>query len=449
MCGTGTCTSPADTVHRVFSASTRPEHRTVCSGRLPSVVRPLGALAVGLLLATPSRAAAAHDYSWDEARAVAARAVPDLEVAAARREVSVSEVQVAAVLPNPAVGISTARETAKLSVALSQPLPVFGQRATQVRAAQADLETAGREVELLLLDVRHGASLAWVDLWEAERRATLLASAATDATRVADIARARFEAGGAPRLDVVRATADVARASADGQAAVRLVAAAGARLDYFVGIAAEASHTRGEAGLPDSLPATDAGELSRTAVHPLLARDAAAVRAAEAHLVAERRARWPTVAGDLTVSWGDPTLARTDIIAGVGFELPVLSLRGGAILRAQALQALAEATRDLDGVRLTSERRDASARFAATSLRARVLREQVLPPMEEARQMTEEGYREGRVDFVRVLEAQRALTESRLAWVDAAAAATRAYVDLERALGGVVAPQLTGERRAR
>ena len=173
------------------------------------------------------------------------------------------------------------------------------------------------------------------------------------------------------------------------------------------------------------------------------------MRAAEAHLIAERRARWPVVAGDLTVNWGDPTLGRTDVIAGIGFELPVLSLRGGAILRAQALKSLHEATRDLDGVRLTSERRDASARFAATSLRARVMRQQVLPPMEEARQMTEEGYREGRADFVRVLEAQRALTESRLAWVEAAAAATRAYIDLERALGGAGDSGMATEHRAR
>ena len=49
--------------------------------------------------------------------------------------------------------------------------------------------------------------------------------------------------------------------------------------------------------------------------------------------------------------------------------------------------------------------------------------------------MTEESYREGRADFVRVLEAQRALTETRLALVEASAAAARAWADLERALG--------------
>ena len=64
-----------------------------------------------------------------------------------------------------------------------------------------------------------------------------------------------------------------------------------------------------------------------------------------------------------------------------------------------------------------------------------MLREQVLPSIQEASQMTEEGYQSGRVDLIRVLEARRTLIESRIAETTASATLGRAWADLERALG--------------
>jgi len=59
----------------------------------------------------------------------------------------------------------------------------------------------------------------------------------------------------------------------------------------------------------------------------------------------------------------------------------------------------------------------------------------VLPAMEEARKMTEDGYREGRLDILRLLEAQRAVLDARLSSLDAAVAWCHALADLERASG--------------
>ena len=49
--------------------------------------------------------------------------------------------------------------------------------------------------------------------------------------------------------------------------------------------------------------------------------------------------------------------------------------------------------------------------------------------------MTEEGYRDGRVDLLRLLDAQRARLESQIALVDAQATWERALADVERAAG--------------
>jgi cobalt-zinc-cadmium efflux system outer membrane protein len=49
--------------------------------------------------------------------------------------------------------------------------------------------------------------------------------------------------------------------------------------------------------------------------------------------------------------------------------------------------------------------------------------------------MTEGGYRDGRVDLLRVLDAQRAVLEARLAALEARATWQRALAELERAIG--------------
>src|SRR5262249_47793012 len=103
--------------------------------------------------------------------------------------------------------------------------------------------------------------------------------------------------------------------------------------------------------------------------------------------------------------------------------------------RADAQRRLAEAALTQDGRRLEVELADACRRAEAAAVRLRALKDEVLPSMKEAYEMTDEGFRSGRIDLLHVLEAQRAYLESRLAEVEADAAYNRAAADVERAAG--------------
>ena len=150
-------------------------------------------------LAGPGRAqAGARPITFAEARAAGEAAAPDVALAAGRDQIARAQVGVAGALANPTVGATTARETAKLGVSLSVPLPLFGQRGTAVTAARGDADAAALDVEAARADGRFAASIAWLDLWEAQERARLLAEAASDAERVATIADEKFKAGTAP-----------------------------------------------------------------------------------------------------------------------------------------------------------------------------------------------------------------------------------------------------------
>jgi cobalt-zinc-cadmium efflux system outer membrane protein len=392
-----------------------------------------------VLVVLPRPAAA---VTWDEARAAAAEHGPELLVAARRVGVARAEVAVAGALANPTLTVTTARETARLSTGLSVPMPLFGQRGAAMRAAGAEAEVSARESDVTRAEVRWNATVAWVDAWEAAERARLLAGAAGDAARLLVIARERFDAGSSPRLDVVRAVADEARARAEAGSAAGLVAAQAARLAAWIGAdPLRPPVVTGPPSVPAGLPSLEQ-LVERVAAHPSLRRDEAQVRAAGERVGLEKRLRFPIVSAELVMSYGDPTLTdargvqRTDLIAGAAFELPVLSLRQGAIDRAHAQRGVAEATGAADAVHLRADLVDAFRRTEAASTRARELARKALPAMEEAYAMTEESYKAGRADLVRVLEAQRAIVDLRLAQVEAVATWARAFADLERASSG-------------
>jgi cobalt-zinc-cadmium efflux system outer membrane protein len=377
----------------------------------------------------------ARDVSFSEARQIARRLAPDVQMAAARASIAESEIAVAGTLSNPSFNVSTARLSARLSTSLSVPLPVFGQVATNVSAARADARAVGLDVNVVERDARWAATLAWVDLWESQARVTLLEQAASDAKQLLSVTREKFAAGSGPRLDVVRTAADSARVAAEAVAAERAVGAAAAQLALLIGAPADAELSA--AGAPGYPP--EAGQLEtlsqRLTQHPQLDRDRAQLVAAEAHIEHEQRQRWPLVTPQVTLNQFDPTLPGTDVIVGIGFEVPLLNLRGPAIARAERERDLARTARALDEQSLRAELRAAYLRTAGASDKLRALRQEVLPAMQEAKEMTEEGFRSGHVDLIRVIEAQHALLESRVAEVDASAAWARAAADLERASG--------------
>ncbi len=401
---------------------------------------------LALLVALPR---AARAVTWEEARAAAALNGPDLVVAARRKSVARAEIAVAGTLANPTFSVTTARETARLSAGVSVPLPLFGQRGAAVRAASADAEISAREAELTGVELRWNATVSWVDTWEATERARLLAAAATDAARLLTIARERFDAGSSPRLDVVRAVADEARARAEADSARTLVGAQAARLAVWIGAdPVRPPAVTGPPGVPAGLP-TLKRLVEDVPAHPALRRDQAQVQAAGQHVRLEQRLRFPIVSAELVMNYGDPTLLdasgvqRTDLIVGASFELPVLSLRRGAIDRARAQRDVAEAAGSADTAHVRGELVDAFRRTEAASGRAREIARKALPAMEEAYSMTEESYKAGRSDLVRVLEAQRALVDLRLAQAEALATWARAFADLERASSGPLATEGT------
>ena len=105
---------------------------------------------------------------------------------------------------------------------------------------------------------------------------------------------------------------------------------------------------------------------------------------------------------------------------------------------------IAAAERELSGaleerraavVAATAALRRAHHRLASAHEEAESLRSEVLPGARKAFDVAEEGYRRGKFEYLAVLEAQRALSDARAQYVEAAAERRLAAVEVERLAG--------------
>jgi outer membrane protein TolC len=379
-------------------------------------------------------AAGAPGRTLADAQRLAQLGAPDVVVSAARASTSSSEVGVAGMLANPRVTLGTATGGYLLSGSLFVSLPLFGQRAAAIDAAEAQARVAAAGIEVARLDARLAVTWAWVALWLVQAESLVARDNAARRARLLEAAQARFTEGAGPRLDVLRATTEARRARAEVAALDEQRGAAAAALAVLLGgnetLAAEASgEPRGIDAVP---PLAEAEQLAGE--HPVARRARIMLHAADAVVIRERRARWPMVGlqvgGSALNHYPPPSTAFS---LALTLELPFFN--GALIDRAESGRDTAQT--ELSAVLLQLRARFAVARaeYLAATRRWDAQAHEVLPAAQEAADLSEEAYRSGGLDLTGTLGAEQALNDARLAALRATAERGRALATLEHAAG--------------
>jgi outer membrane protein TolC len=368
-----------------------------------------------------------------EAVRIARERAPDLRVARERQEAARAEVGIAGVLPNPSLTVATNTQTARVSWTGGILLPVFGQRGAAVDASRAELDTVRVESDLVWVDVRASVAHAYVQLWLAQERASARADVSVIAARLGDAVAGRVDVGASPEVDGMRTRAERMRSAADAAEAATLVDAAASQLAYFLATTTSL-RARGEYDVPAE-PPPFAELAARLHGSPSVRRENADARAADARAARESARIRPTPLVEVGMDIGDPTLPTTNYRGQIGFELPVLSLRGPYIEREHALARAARMRAASALARGESDLATAYYTFLGAGARVKTLRESVLTAAESAARATEESYTLGRAQLVTVLDAVRALLETRITLAEAAATRAAAWIEIERILG--------------
>ena len=373
--------------------------------------------------------AAPREVALDEALR-AAEAAPDVVAARATERVASANVRLARAPGEPSLSLQTHSITAQGSVAVSVPFRWAGQRAAEVRAATAELESASRSREAAIATARRAARVAWYTLAASEDRFRAATEQVARSERTRSAIAEMLAVERASKLDAARAAADAASATAALAKAEQEVIAASAELRALLGI----EDSRISAGTAQPKPPLE-GDLEswRTRARkdsPELGVAEAALRTAEARVAQRSRERLPATSLEAGADWSDPTQPGTDTMIGLGISFPTRARAGLDAARAERDRAAAQF--DLARCRFDADVESAWSGARAARLRFETLDGIARPAAVEAAEMTRFAAREGRLDLFHLLDAERALNETERDRAEAYRDWGIAYAELER-----------------
>jgi cobalt-zinc-cadmium efflux system outer membrane protein len=206
----------------------------------------------------------------------------------------------------------------------------------------------------------------------------------------------------------------------------RLAAAWGARAVGFDAVA-------GELGEISPVPSSD--EFSRlVSQNPDVARWEAEKERRRAALELEKA----RAVSDVTLSGGLRWFSETDdsaAVLGLSIPLPVSNRNQGGILKATYLLAKAQESGNAAEIQVLASLEESAQRLAGTYAEATALKNHVLPGAQSSFDAVSEGYRDGKFDYLQVLDAQRTLFEVRGRHIESLTAYHKAKADTERLIG--------------
>ena len=398
--------------------------------RRPSV--PVSVLAFLLSFAAP---AWAQPTTLANALLRARGTSPSITEAQAGLEAARGRAAQAGVSPNPELQVSVENfagsgryrgiGATEITVGLGQRFERGGKSGARRSFAAAELESAKLRLTLAEAELDRRVRETFAELITAQGRLELAQRNAEVAARLAATADILVRAGRDPPLRALRARSAAILSQAELESARAAFVQAGRAMAATIGIVEDVT-ALGAAELP----------LQSQAIDPGLALDvriaSADLRAAQARVTLEEAA----AVSDVTAQAGVRRLNETDDIAFVGsLSLPIAVRnrnRGGiAAARADeraAVARLAQAT--FDSARNLG---DARTQEIAAQARVAALETSGIAQAREALRLANLGYRAGKFGLLDVLEAQRALTETESALLDARLARARALAAFARA----------------
>lgn len=372
------------------------------------------------------------------AQAVELARARNLGVEAARRLRSVREaaIRTARQRLNPSVGFETTQDKPHQVVSFDLPVELGGRRTRRIDLATQEVTLADADLQVELRVMRRELRDAFYSLIAADERVRLAEDVADIARRLRDAAQARFDAGAAPRLEVMQSDLGVARAETELELARGTRIAAQARLNSVLNFPPQQT-TPVAGSLSDGVPQITYGSALSQALTSnvdlvVLDRQIAVEQRRVDLLRAERT---PTPVFSVHGLFNNAPDFNNGIGAAVNVDVPIFTRNQGPIAESIATAAQLRAKRE-------DVRRDVEnsvyaivARVDAERRQLDAFAQRLVPTATDLEALAEESYRAGRTSVLGVLDAQRNLRDVRRDALQAALDLQLSLADLEEILG--------------
>lgn len=325
-------------------------------------------------------------------------------------------------------------------VQASQRYPWPGKRQLRGAAAQSEADVMRGDIGDTRLRLAESARMAFYDYYLAQRLAEVNAATRKLLGQFREIAKTKYETGQATEQDVLQTDVELANLHSRATELSRDEQVAKARINTLLHRAPDCAlpPPPSKLALPDLLP--DAASLQDAAARsrPDLFAQIARVRTEEANLELAYREYYP----DLDLRARYDAFMPEDMRAQVGMavNVPIRFQRRSAAVR-EACDRLQQRRWEyqnlLDQVRF--EVQSARDRAAQSADVVRLYQQKTLPISERNLESAQANYTTGKLDFLRLIDAQRQLNAQREAYHQAVAEYHRRLAEVERAVGEAVA----------
>ena len=402
----------------------------------------LAACVVALAVALPTHAAA--PLSLDDAFARVADTHPQLRLFDARNDVLRAELERATLGPALVAGaeLENAFGTgeasglggAEVTLTLASVLERGGKLDARRILANSRIDALAVEREAQRLDLLAEVARRYLDIVAAQQQARIAALDVAQRQGTVAAARERHVAGASPESVVFTAQAALARAELDKARAEERADAARQHLAALWGERAPGfSVVEQDATALPAIAGFDVLEdwLDRT---PELAQFVGERRIREARLQLARSEATPDVDWQVGVrrlqESGD-----FGLVGSISVPLGTRSRAQPGIRAAEAELAALSVEREAKGLALYSTLAEAHGRYRVARIEVRRLGEDVLPRLAKAEAAAAQAYRAGAASYLEWATLQAEHTDARRQQLDAALAAHRALVEIQRLTG--------------
>ena len=327
------------------------------------------------------------------------------------------------------------------SIGIRQMVPFFGKLGLKEKIAQQETKVAEQELRGKEREIIAMVKMAYADLFMARKSTEILREQLEIMRTIIGATEARYQVGRVTQQDVFKALLEQSEimnqlivAEGDGNAAeVKLNSAMYRPPRTPIQLAADLPRPSG----PVSLAGVD--ELALASSPELKGAEEEIARSERMHELAERNRKYP----DFMVGWDYvrmPTEMKKDRYgAMVNITIPfspwTVGRRDNEVEESLAEIKAAKANRDAMRNVTLREVGELQAKVQAARRSIQLYSEGLLTQAELSFRAAMAAYQTGRVEFVALLEAQRALREARMGYFKATVGFIQNLADLERVVG--------------
>lgn len=350
----------------------------------------------------------------------------------------------AGLLPNPEIELETENfggegdlkrfESAETTLRFSQLIELHGKRAKREKIASLERGLTEWDYRSKRAEVLAQVTNAFVDVLALQEQLTLADEVVVLAEKVLKTVSVRVKAGKVSPVEETRAKIALSTSRIERGSTKRKLEASRKQLSIILGSETQV-FKKVEGRLDVIRPVPSMEQLQRfISNNPDIARWETEIRLRDASVALEDAKKIP----DPTVHLGVKNFNESDenaFVFGISIPIPIFDRNREGVLEARSRLAQADEEYLAAKTAVFSGLSEVYPSLSNAYSEATALLKDVLPDAQAAFHVSREGYRQGKFDYLVLLDAQRTLFEVKVRYIEALSRYHKAVADVERLIG--------------